>query len=74
MWATLYGLIINVILNILFIPLYGIIAASVNTVITEYIIFFLEFYFLWKVLKKHKQRLNIVDSRFRGKGLKIGNI
>jgi O-antigen/teichoic acid export membrane protein len=53
MWATLYGLIINVILNILFIPLYGIIAASINTVITEYVIFILEFYFLRKVLKSN---------------------
>lgn len=51
MWATLYGLIINVILNILFIPVYGIIAASINTVITEYVIFLLEMYFLWRVLK-----------------------
>jgi O-antigen/teichoic acid export membrane protein len=51
MYITLFGLIINIILNILFIPAYGILASSVITVITEYIIFLLEFYYLYKILR-----------------------
>jgi stage V sporulation protein B len=51
MYITLYGLILNVILNIVFIPLHGIIAAGVITVVTEYFIFFTEFYYLRKILK-----------------------
>lgn len=51
MYITLYGLIFNVSLNALFIPVYGIIAASVVTVLTEYVIFFTEFYYLKKILK-----------------------
>lgn len=39
MKVTLTGLIINVILNIAFIPVYGIIASAVITIITEYFIF-----------------------------------
>ncbi len=54
MYITLAGLIINVFLNILFIPAYGILAASVITVITEYFILFFELYYLLKVLKIHK--------------------
>ena len=50
MYITLYGLIFNVSLNIIFIPVYGIIAASVITVLTEYLIFFTEFYYLRKIL------------------------
>lgn len=51
MYITLYGLIINVVLNIIFIPIYGIMAASVLTVLTEYFIFIMEFYYLRKILK-----------------------
>jgi len=50
MYITLYGLILNVILNFLFIPVYGIIAASIITVATEYFIFFMQFYYLRKIL------------------------
>jgi len=51
MYITLYGLILNVVLNIIFIPQYGITAAAVLTVITEYFIFIAEFYYLRKILK-----------------------
>lgn len=50
MYITLYGLVMNVILNVIFIPVYGIIAASVITVITEYFIFLTEYYYLRKIL------------------------
>jgi O-antigen/teichoic acid export membrane protein len=49
MYVTLIGLIVNVILNLIFIPLYGIIAAAIITLITEYFIFFGDYY----ILKKH---------------------
>ncbi len=51
MYITLFGLIVNVALNAAFIPAYGIIAAATVTVITEYIIFLFELYYLLKVLK-----------------------
>ncbi|HJY63015.1 MAG TPA: oligosaccharide flippase family protein [Ignavibacteria bacterium] len=50
MYITLYGLIINVILNFFFIPLYGIVAASIISVVTEYFIFFVQYYYLRKIL------------------------
>lgn len=49
MYITLYALIMNVLLNILLIPEYGIIAASFVTVLTEYFIFFTEYYYLRKI-------------------------
>ncbi len=51
MYITLYALILNVVLNIVFIPLHGIAAAGVITVITEYFIFITEFYYLRKILR-----------------------
>ena len=54
MYITLFGLIINVVLNIAFIPVYGILASSVITVITEYFIFFFELYYVLKVLNLKK--------------------
>jgi O-antigen/teichoic acid export membrane protein len=50
MYVTFTGLIINVILNFIFIPLYGIIAAAVISVITEYFIFYGDYYFIKKFL------------------------
>lgn len=52
MYITLFGFIINILLNILFIPRFGITASSVITVFTEYFIFIFELYYLIKVLKK----------------------
>ena len=52
MYITLYGLVLNIVLNVIFIPRYGIEAASVITVITEYFIFFTEYYYLKKILNK----------------------
>lgn len=49
MYVTLIGLVINIILNLVFIPLYGIAAAAVVTLVTEYFIFFGGYY----LLKKH---------------------
>lgn len=49
MYITLYGLVINILLNIFFIPLYGIIAASVISVSTEYFIFFTQYHYLRKI-------------------------
>ncbi|MBK8551322.1 MAG: polysaccharide biosynthesis C-terminal domain-containing protein [Ignavibacteria bacterium] len=51
MIVTLIGLIINVILNIIFIQKYGIAAAAVVTVITEYFIFAGQYLFIRKNLK-----------------------
>lgn len=48
MYVTLIGLIINVILNLIFIPMYGIVAAAIITLITEYFIFFGGYYLLNK--------------------------
>lgn len=50
MYITLYGLVVNVVLNIFFIPFYGIKAASVVSAVTEYIIFFIQYYYLRKIL------------------------
>lgn len=50
MYITLYALILNTVLNAVFIPIHGIIAASVITVITEYFIFFTEYYYLRKIM------------------------
>lgn len=50
MYITLYALVMNVLLNILFIPGYGILASSIITLITEYFIFILEYYYLNKIL------------------------
>jgi O-antigen/teichoic acid export membrane protein len=60
MYITLFGLIINVALNIAFIPLYGLLAATIITVITEYFIFIFEFYYLYRILNiKQKQITSI---------------
>ncbi|HEX2786713.1 MAG TPA: polysaccharide biosynthesis C-terminal domain-containing protein [Ignavibacteria bacterium] len=48
MYVTLIGLVINVLLNLIFIPQYGIAAAAVITLITEYFIFFGGYYLLNK--------------------------
>jgi len=50
MFITLYALVMNVILNILFIPRFGIQASAVISVITEYFIFIVELYYLRKIL------------------------
>jgi len=50
MYITIYGLIVNVLLNIFFIPFYGIKAASAVSVITEYVVFFIQYYYLRKIL------------------------
>lgn len=50
MFITLYALIMNVILNILLLPRFGIHAAAVISVITEYFIFIVELYYLRKIL------------------------
>jgi O-antigen/teichoic acid export membrane protein len=52
MYVTLYGLIFNVLLNIIYIPLYGIAASAVITVLTEILIFGAEFYFIIKLFKE----------------------
>lgn len=51
MYITLFGLIVNICLNLLFIPHYGAMAAGVITVVTEYFIFFFEIYYVLKILK-----------------------
>jgi O-antigen/teichoic acid export membrane protein len=56
MYITLYALIMNVALNVLFIPLYGITAAAVLTVITEYFILILEWIYMKKLLAVLKTR------------------
>ncbi|MEO8209289.1 MAG: polysaccharide biosynthesis C-terminal domain-containing protein [bacterium] len=48
MIVTLIGLIINVILNLFFIPKYGIVAAAFVTILTEYFIFLGDYYFIRK--------------------------
>lgn len=52
MIVTMIGLLLNVILNIIFIPLYGIIACAIITIITEYFIFTGDIFFLNKFLKR----------------------
>jgi O-antigen/teichoic acid export membrane protein len=56
MYITLYALIMNVALNVLFIPVYGITAAAVLTVITEYFILILEWIYMKKILAVLKTR------------------
>jgi O-antigen/teichoic acid export membrane protein len=50
MYITLFGLIVNVALNFVFIPLYGITGASIVTVVTEFVIFFFELYYVLRIL------------------------
>ncbi|HMQ68387.1 MAG TPA: oligosaccharide flippase family protein [Ignavibacteria bacterium] len=52
MKITLSGLILNVILNILLIPVYGIIASAVITILTEYFIFAGGYFYLNKFFKR----------------------
>jgi O-antigen/teichoic acid export membrane protein len=46
MYVTFTGLIINIIMNFIFIPIYGIIAAAVISILTEYFIFCGDYYFI----------------------------
>ena len=48
MMVTFFGFIINIFLNILFIPKFGIIAAALISVITEYIILTGDLFFIYK--------------------------
>ncbi len=48
--VTLLCLLINVLLNIIFIPLYGIIAAAVTTVITEFLVMIGDAFYLRKFI------------------------
>jgi O-antigen/teichoic acid export membrane protein len=50
--VTLLGLIINVILNLIFIPMYGIAAAAIITVITEYFILSGDYFYIRKYLRE----------------------
>jgi O-antigen/teichoic acid export membrane protein len=52
MYVTFSGLTINIFLNIIFIPLYGIIAAAVVSIVTEYFILTGDLYFILRLLKK----------------------
>lgn len=51
MYVTIIATIINILINIITIPVYGIIAAAWVTVITEYVILIFEIYILTKALK-----------------------
>ena len=51
MYITLYAVIFNIILNFVFIPVYGIKASAVLSVLTEYFILITEFYYLRKIIK-----------------------
>jgi len=57
MYITLYALIMNLALNILFIPIYGVTAAAVMTVITEYFILVIEWFYLVKILNSLKSKM-----------------
>lgn len=64
MFSSIIGAIVNVILNYIFIPLFGYIAAGYTTLIC-YIIFVLMHYFgMKKVLKQNKVSEKIYDIRF----------
>ena len=52
MYVTFAGLVINLVLNFIFIPLYGIIAAALVSVLTEYFIFAGDYYFINNFLKE----------------------
>jgi len=51
MYVTLAGLIINLGLNIIFVPVYGILAAAVITIITEYFILAGDVFFIKRYLR-----------------------
>jgi O-antigen/teichoic acid export membrane protein len=51
MYVTFTGLVFNVILNFIFIPVYGIIAAAVISILTEYFIFLGDYFFIKQYLK-----------------------
>lgn len=50
MYVTFTGLVLNIILNLIFIPFYGIIAAAFISIVTEYFIFIGDFYFIRKFI------------------------
>lgn len=52
MFITLSALIINIILNLIFIPQYGIIAASVIMIVTEYYLFAGGLFFILRYIRK----------------------
>ena len=52
MYITLYALIMNVVLNAVFISIYGIKAAAALTVLTEYFILVLEWIYMNKIFKE----------------------
>lgn len=51
MYVTFAGLVFNVILNFVFIPVYGIIAAATISILTEYFIFLGDYFFIKQYLK-----------------------
>jgi O-antigen/teichoic acid export membrane protein len=51
MYVTFTGLVFNVIFNVIFIPVYGIIAAAIISVFTEYFILLGEYFFIKQYLK-----------------------
>lgn len=56
MYITLYALLMNLTLNVMFIPIYGIKAAAYLTVITEYFILIIEFIYMKKILTELKSK------------------
>ncbi|MEO8513949.1 MAG: polysaccharide biosynthesis C-terminal domain-containing protein [Ignavibacteria bacterium] len=56
MYITLYALLMNVVFNVMFIPLYGIKASAYLTLITEYFILIVEWIYMRKIFAELKQK------------------
>lgn len=60
-FGTIFSAIINIVLNIIFVPIFGYIAAAVTTLVSYYILFLFHFYITSKKLK-----INIYGWKFHG--------
>ena len=52
------GALTNFIGNLIFIPIYGISAAAITTILSEVVVFILAFYWSVRFFKKHKEIYN----------------
>ena len=66
MLASVIGALTNVILNAIFIPMYGFIAAAYTTLFSYIFFMFMHFLFMHKVMKKQKITEEIYDIKFLG--------
>ena len=66
-WRNLFALIVNIVINLVLIPIFSYNGAAIATVISEIITAFISFYLVWQVLKfvpSFARIINIVAASF----------